>query len=520
MSKLLTNKSINKVNLFSALFGGFLLLTFMMVIFYNSYTQYIIDMKQIETEYIISQKKFVEKETKRALRYIKYRYETNKSLSEEALKKQIVEVIEQMRNVMDGTGYIFIYTFEGINIADPILKQNAGKNLLDFTDPNGTKVIYDLIQVSKEKNGGFVQYVWNKPTTNTLAPKVSYAIAFEPWKWMIGSGVYLDNVKQKLQKRQNEYTKRIVQYFVQIIVLMVSLYLIGIMVYRYLMNIVQEDIEQIKDASDKLTLVDIDKVSFKEFKEVGFHLNEMTNALTDLNKNLELKVDDRTQKLREAKEYALNLVAQQDRFIKDAIHEINTPLGIIIANIDLFNIKYGKNKYLSKIEAGSKIIHNIYNDLEYMIKKDRIKYKAQRINFSSFLKERIEFFDAIAKGNGLGFDMYIEDDIYIDFNDIKLQRLVDNTISNAIKYSLFEKNINISLEKKEDSIVFKVINSSDEIQNPHKLFSRYYRENDSRGGFGIGLNIIQDICTKKNIEIKVLSKNHLTTFSYTFKINN
>ena len=520
MPKLLTNKSINKVNLFSALFSGLLLLIFIIIIFYNSYVQYEEDIKQIETDYIISQKKFIEQETKRALRYIEYRYETNKDKSIDQLQKEITEVIEQMRNVNDGTGYVFIYTFDGINIADPILKQNSGKNLIDFTDPNGKKVIYELIQISQNPAGGFVEYVWNKPTTNKLAPKISYAISFKPWKWMIGSGVYLDNVQQILKKKKKEYREKIVKYVLQIMFLLTILYVLGILIYRYLMSIVQDDIERIKDATENLTFVDTDEVSFKEFKNVGFHLNEMTRNLQDLNRNLEVKVIDRTKKLEEAKEYALNLVAQQDRFIKDAIHEINTPLGIIIANIDLFEMKYGKNKYLSKIEAGSKIIHNIYNDLEYMIKKDRIEYKKKYINVSNFLQERIEFFETVADGNGLRFDIDIAQNCIININDILLQRILDNTISNAIKYSLFDKAILVELKKEKNYAIIKITNSSETIKNPDKLFGRFYRENDSRGGFGIGLNIIKEICDHNQIEVKVSSNNQLTTFSYNFKLQN
>jgi signal transduction histidine kinase len=506
------------VNLFTGLFSGFLLLIFILIIFYNSYLQYQYDIKQIETDYIISQKKFVEQETKRVLQYIKYRYEHNNDLSKEDLQKEIVEVIEETRNVADGTGYVFIYTFDGINIADPILKKNAGKNLINFTDKNGKRVIYELIQASKEKNGGFVKYVWNKPTTNTLSPKISYAISFEPWQWMIGSGVYLDNVELKLNQKKQEYFSRVGYYIIQIIVIITILYTLGILIYRYLMIIIQHDIQQIKNASENLTLIDKNEVAFKEFKVVACHLNDMTTSLTDLNKNLEQKVKIRTKELQDAKEYAMNLVENQDRFIKDAIHEINTPLGIIIANVDLFIMKYGKNRYLSKIEAGSKIIHNIYNDLEYMIKKDRIEYKPKKINFSSFLMERCDFFDEIAQGNGLCFEISIEQNIMIYFNETHLQRLIDNSISNAIKYSLPDKKIKIVLHKRDNNVELIISNYSKTIKNPEKLFGRYYRENDVRGGFGIGLNIIKEICDKNDVDVEVKSKQQLTTFRYNFKI--
>ena len=519
MPKLLENKSINKINFLSAIFSGILLVLFIIAIFFNSYVQYKHDIKKIESDYLILQKKFVEQETLRALRYIKYRYETNTELSLDELQRQIVEVIENTRNkTEDGTGYVFIYTFDGINIADPILKENSGKNLIDFTDPNGKKVIYELIEVAKNIDGGYVEYVWNKPTTNTFSPKISYANSFDEWKWMVGSGVYLDNVQEKLDERKRTYSVRMGYYIIQIMVMVTILYMLGVLLYRYVMHIIQSDIKQIKEASENLKVVTIDKLSFREFKEVGIHLNEMTSSLKDLNKNLEDKVKERTLELQDSKEYAMELVAKQDRFIKDAIHEINNPLGIIIANIDLFNMKNGKNKYLSKIEAGSKVIHNIYNDLEYMIKKDRIQYKKKRINLSDFVIDRNHFFEEIAIGNDLKLKLEIVPSLIIEFNDILLQRVIDNTLSNAIKYSHPGNEIDMVLKIVNDKAVLQISNVSDTIKNLDKLFSRYYRENDSRGGFGIGLNIIKEICDKNDVLVNVASFNNKTTFSYNFKM--
>ena len=202
MNKLILNKSINKVNFFSVLFGGILLVLFISLAFYNIYNQYKEDIKKLEEDYLNSQKTFIEHETKRALNFIRYKNATSKGKDIKELQKEIVDAIEHMRNERDGTGYIFIYTFDGINIADPILKNNSGKNLLDFEDPNGKKVIYELIKVSKEPDGGFVKYVWNKPTTNTFEEKISYALSYKPWGWMIGSGVYLDNVKKKCREKE------------------------------------------------------------------------------------------------------------------------------------------------------------------------------------------------------------------------------------------------------------------------------------------------------------------------------
>ncbi len=513
---LLKNKSINKVNFFSIIFGAVLFIVFIAVAMYNSYSQYKSDIAVLEKEYINSQKKFIKDETLRILNFIEYKDRTNKNTPLEELQSEIVDIIENMRNELDGTGYVFIYTFEGINIADPILKENAGKNLIDFTDPNGKKVIYELIEVSKEPKGGYVNYVWNKPTTNTLEEKVSYAISYKPWKWMIGSGVYLKNVEEVIKEKKQEYSQKIAHYLVQIFSMGILAFIIGILLYEHLMSKIRGDIKNINDGAKELRKIDISRLYFKEFQYVAYYMNLMQENLHDLNKNLEKKVHSRTKDLEKSEQYARELVKQQDKFVKDAIHEINTPLSIIITNIDLFKLKHEENRYLSKIEAGSKIIHNIYNDLEYMIKKDRIEYPKTFIDISSFIESRLDFFYEVATGNKLFFESEIEKDLSIEFNETLLQRICDNTLSNAIKYSFTGTVITIKLLKQENGIMLQISNSGKTIRDLEKLFDRFYRENQSRGGFGIGLNIIKEICDKNGVELNVNSKDDHTTFEYRF----
>ena len=518
MRNILKDKSINKVNFFSVVLGAILFTLFISIALYNSYNQYKTDIKALEDDYIKAQKDFIKKESLRALNFIEYKYRTNKDKSLEELQKEIVEAIEKMRNELDGTGYVFIYTFDGINIADPILKNNAGRNLIDFTDPNGKKVIHELIEVSQEAGGGYVNYVWNKPTTNTLEEKISYAISFKPWKWMIGSGVYLKNVGEVIKEKKKQYLQKISHYLVQIFLIGILAFMIGMTMYKYLMSKIQEDIELINERSKDIKKIDVDRLYFKEFQNVASHINMMKENLLDLNKNLEKKVQIRTKELEASEKYSRDLVVKQDKFIKDAIHEINTPLSIIIMNIDLFKLKYEDNKYLSKIEAGSKIIHNIYNDLEYMVKKDRIEYEKKKFDLSAFIQNRVDFFYEVALGNDMDFEVHIEKGLFIDFNETLLQRICDNTISNAIKYSFSDTKIEIELLKQENGIILlKVSNYGKTIQNIDKLFERFYRENSSRGGFGIGLNIIKEICDKNNVIMNVTSKDNFTTFEYIFE---
>jgi signal transduction histidine kinase len=212
---------------------------------------------------------------------------------------------------------------------------------------------------------------------------------------------------------------------------------------------------------------------------------------------------------------------QLDDFIKDSMHEINTPLSIINLNADLFANKYGNNKYLQRMKSASKTLATIYNDMDYLVKQGRVEHKRQEIDLGEFIKNRIDYFQEIANLKEITLKAAIDPELYYDFSKTKLQRIVDNTISNAIKYSHMKTSIEIKLFRDEESIVFLVKDYGVGIENVKKIFSRYYRENEAKGGFGIGLNIVKHIIDEENILLDVTSTlGKGTTFQYRFSINN
>ncbi|MFA7084035.1 MAG: HAMP domain-containing sensor histidine kinase [Arcobacteraceae bacterium] len=210
-----------------------------------------------------------------------------------------------------------------------------------------------------------------------------------------------------------------------------------------------------------------------------------------------------------------------DNFIKDSMHEINTPLSIININVDMYNEKFGPNKYFSRIKSASKILSKLYNDMNYLIKEQTINRKAHRreIDFSAFVLKSVDYFKDIAELKGIEIVSHIEENIFIDFIPAKLQKIVDNTLSNAIKYGKEEREVIVILKIVEPYIVLSIEDFGIGIKEPNKIFSRYYREEETKGGFGIGLSIVNKIIHDENIKVKVTSQlNNGTTFEYFFKI--
>lgn len=96
-------------------------------------------------------------------------------------------------------GYFFLYALNGKNLMHPRQPQLVGRNLWELRDDSGSLTIQRLIAQAKA-GGGYVRYLWQKPSTQKIAPKLGYVITLERWGWMLGTGIYLDDVDTALAK--------------------------------------------------------------------------------------------------------------------------------------------------------------------------------------------------------------------------------------------------------------------------------------------------------------------------------
>ncbi len=235
-------------------------------------------------------------------------------------------------------------------------------------------------------------------------------------------------------------------------------------------------------------------------------------------KIIRISRQDYENELKKEKEYSQNLLKMQKRFLRSAVHETNTPLAVIMANIELYEHEHGKNQALSNIEAATKNIYGIYDDLSYLTKKDKMVYPKQKINLSEFMQNRIAFFEIVALQSNLTIIFNNQSDAHtIMINETKLQRIVDNNITNAIKYTKEFEKIEIQLYDYHDRIVFEISSTSTIIKEPEHVFDAYYREDYDKDGLGLGLNLVKRICQEEDIMIELLSTKEKTSFKYHFK---
>ena len=135
------------------------------------------------------------------------------------IKQVLKDSIKNVRFFEDNSGYVFIYDYDGVNIALPPKPSLEGKNLNHLKDKNGVYLVQDLIKAAKN-GGGIVEYLWPKGSEKEPQPKFAYGINFEPYQWMMGTGIYVDNVKKELAiekaKSDKEIVKKLTFFYIRI----------------------------------------------------------------------------------------------------------------------------------------------------------------------------------------------------------------------------------------------------------------------------------------------------------------
>ena len=119
------------------------------------------------------------------------------TLSKEDAQKQAAERIAAVRyNEKD---YIWINDLTPRMVMHPIKPELNGKELSENKDPNGKFLFVEMVKVCKDKGKGFVEYAWEKPGSSTPVPKISYVELYQPWGWIVGTGIYIDDVDAQMR---------------------------------------------------------------------------------------------------------------------------------------------------------------------------------------------------------------------------------------------------------------------------------------------------------------------------------
>lgn len=201
-----------------------------------------------------------------------------------------------------------------------------------------------------------------------------------------------------------------------------------------------------------------------------------------------------------------------NNFIKDTTHELNTPISAILMSAETTKLTETQVK---RIQLSAQKVSEIYKDLTYIFLEDKEKkIDLKKVDIKKIIEKELQYFEALAEKKHITISLQLDDFSYkIEENDFI--RLFNNILSNAIKYN--KPRGSIFIELKDNTLVIKDTGIGIEEKKINDIFKRYFRATKDHGGFGIGLNIVKNVCLFYKIEIDVQSKiKEGTTFKFSF----
>ncbi len=193
----------------------------------------------------------------------------------------------------------------------------------------------------------------------------------------------------------------------------------------------------------------------------------------------------------------------------EILHELNIPLATIKANSAMLKKRVKDDEKslqrLNRIEASSVRLERLYKELVYSIKKEIHPIEKERLLLEPLLRERIETLEAFGRNR---FSLDIGEKI-IEIDRIGFEKMIDNLLMNAMKYSSKESLIKVMLQENRLMIKDEGI-GMDETQLL-RVYERYYQSDNRQEGQGIGLALVKAYCDDEGIEIQIQSEKRIGT---------
>jgi signal transduction histidine kinase len=197
--------------------------------------------------------------------------------------------------------------------------------------------------------------------------------------------------------------------------------------------------------------------------------------------------------------YALKPLRQaillNEEFVKDILHDFNTPISSMRINFKMLKKEIGSNQKIDRIENNIETILTLQNNLQIFLKG--LHNQADRFDLQQVIKHRIAYFETLYRDINYSYDIQ---SLYVITNKDAFIRIIDNLLSNAGKYNKTNGSVKVYMHNNKLIIEDTGVG----IKNPSKIFTRYYKEQDR--GIGIGLHIVKKLCDELHLRIKVKSK--------------
>ena len=234
------------------------------------------------------------------------RYQAGEMTLDEA-KKESADIIRELR-YNEGNGYFWVDTSDGINVV-LLGRDTEGQSRWDLTDSSGNKFIQQMIENGLQEGGGYTQLMFAKPNETEELPKINYTAYYEPFDWVMGTGVWIDDLEALEKEFMAHQHQALLTSVIQTIIILVVLIVIGAFIAFFFGGKITKPI--ILSANQMIRMSNSDfteNADMEEVRKLTNHNNEIgaiSEALDMMHsniRNLMLQISDTTASVASASE--------------------------------------------------------------------------------------------------------------------------------------------------------------------------------------------------------------------------
>lgn len=229
------------------------------------------------TEFEEDQKEKIKSEVKGVVKLINFTIKNNRHKTEDQIQDEILDFVKSVR--LKYGGYIFINTYSGKALIYDGVKIIGDKDIRDMTDPDGLRIFDIELECAKKTEGDYFYYKFKPLDSFTPMPKVSYAIGFEKWEWIIGAGIYLNDITSYKESQKNEYLATLFKKILYIMMLFIVLMIILFAIANYLSGFMKKEFDvflsYFNKEPDNYSRIKQSELQIDEFKRLAHSFNIM-----------------------------------------------------------------------------------------------------------------------------------------------------------------------------------------------------------------------------------------------------
>ncbi len=234
---------------------------------------------------------------------------------EKTIRREALQRISNIRYARDG--YIYVLNQKGTLLTHPIASL-VGKDLQEIENPDRVEVIESILALDRAKGAGFLEYDWMKPSTEARENKLSYIARYQPWSWIVGTGVYLDDIQEDIQAAQAGFKEQFRKQLFLTGVLFLAAVLITIFFITLFSRKIKSGLTRFRDffvkSSSAYVEIDPDQLPFSEFAEIAASANAMNQERKQAEEQLR-QSETKYRQLIETTPDAIALVDEEGTFL-------------------------------------------------------------------------------------------------------------------------------------------------------------------------------------------------------------